>query len=254
MELKSTGTGWRKARFPFDRTNPASRAWSNTADHPVGLNSPPQPGNNLQPDRYASANLAARYEFDPAASASTPGFQSSRSALTGPLSPRMTELELKLNQEVIKEPNLWSLSELQAAAQQVVATSSDGAEQDQARRFLTKLDNCLYLRDQYIRRSSPGMAPLTVDNRPVSTLGDLSLDTLYDAHGWLKELVRDGGRAEPTYVLQNEAGKVTHHVLAGPGMNLSSYVSKRIGIIGQRGYHTRLKLDHVTAEKVIELK
>jgi uncharacterized protein YgiM (DUF1202 family) len=265
-QLRSTGSGWRKARFPIQRSGQGDRPWAdlsgaqsgsgsqNVAASQPGLNHPSEPA--VPPDRLASADLNAKYDINNSSPSWSTGFSTAAGNL-GPLTPRLTELELKLNQEMVKDPNLWRLDDLQVTAQQVATSASDQNEREQAQRFLSKLQNCLNLREQYVRRGSPGMAPLTKSGQAAgssTSSSDLSLDTLYDAHGWLKELVRDSGRTESTFVLQNDAGKITHHVMAGPGMNLSSYVSKRIGVVGQRGYHTRLKLDHVTVQKVIELK
>jgi hypothetical protein len=280
-QTKPTNSGWRKARFPIERSDSNSGVFASgsigrdgiagdsVARDPIAIAPAELNRFNSPPERFASADMDSRYDFSASGRpwSASGGYGSNTSISGAPLTNRMTELELKLNQEMIKEPNLWRLIDLQAAAEQVTATSSDRLEQEQAQRFLAKLENCRYLRDRYIRDGSPGQNPsyqvnaadrsglngLDGVNNKSGASTDFSLNSMYDAHGWLKELVRDGGRAEPTYVLQNESGKVTHHVQPGPGMSLSSYVSKRIGIIGQRGYHTRLKLDHVTVQKIIVL-
>jgi hypothetical protein len=256
----TSSSGWRQARTPIEKS-PANRFESLPTADRSNFNSPP--------DRMALAGRDTRYDVGTAVNGGlSSGFQTRAVPAMGPLTPRLTELELKLSQEMIKEPNQWRLIDLQTAAEKVGSTSTDAVEQIQAQRFLAKLEGCRQLRDQFIRSSGQrsGQNPEVAmgesrgrSTESISTVGteggkDLSLNTLYDAHGWLKELVRDGGRTDPTYVLQDENGKVTHHVSPGPGMNLSVYVSRRIGIIGQRGYHTRLKLDHVTAHKIIELK
>jgi len=67
-------------------------------------------------------------------------------------------------------------------------------------------------------------------------------------------MVTDGGQGAPSYVLQDANGKITHHVSPIQGMNLHRYLRSQVGIIGQRGYHKRLNLDHVTAHRVVELQ
>jgi hypothetical protein len=256
---RPSNQGWRQARAPIEKRNSAPFE-SLPINSAASFNRPP--------DRLASNSPETRYDVGPVVNLGfTSGFSSQPGLTHAPLTPRMTELELKLNQEMVKEPNQWRLIDLQSAAEGVVASSTDSAEQLQVQRFLAKLDGCRRLRDQYIQRggaqislreqgdygTAPSKVSLPVTNS-ADTSKEFSLNTLYDAHGWLKELVQDGGRVNPTFILQDENGKVTHHVSPGPGMNLSPYISKRIGIMGQRGYHTRLKLDHVTAQKIIELK
>lgn len=251
----SNNNGWRQARTPIER-GPANPFESlPNRDRP----SPP-----ASPERFASAPRDTRFDVGMTSGGLSAGSQTAPSSF-GPLTPRMTELELKLNQEMIKEPNQWRLIDLQTSAEKIVSSASDSGEQVQAQRFLRKLEDCRQLRDQFIRgkggqpnrelANSNNDPPTGGSTSPVNLDGkDVSLSTLYDAHGWLKEMAVDGGRTDPGYVLLDESGKVTHHVAPGPGMNLGVYVSKRIGIMGQRGYHTRYKLDHVTAHKVIELK
>ncbi len=258
-----SNSGWRRARNPIDRT--ASEVSPALTGGFHQSHSSPEP-----PERLASSRLDVHRDMEQLRSSEssfagstnfgTPHFGAAGySAVSS--TPRMTELELKLNQELVKEPNQWRLIDLQDSVRRLMESSTDSVEQYHAQRFLAKLENCRQIRDQYMDRSSSQRTSLGTDTRQSQTSGsdarssnEFSLDTLYDAHGWLRRLEREGGLKDPDYVLQDENGKVTHHIAPGPGMNLSSYQSKRVGIIGQRGYNTKLKLNHVTAQKVIELK
>jgi hypothetical protein len=156
---------------------------------------------------------------------------------------------------MIKEPNHWRLIDLQTAAQSISEGTNDLNERFQAQRLLAKLENCRKIRSNYLAAfNTNGSQNPNAPSAASTSVDEFSLDTMYDAHGWLNELVRDGGTKRSTYVLQDEHGKITHHISPQPGMNLSSYLKTKVGIIGKRGYHTELKLDHVTAERVIELK
>jgi hypothetical protein len=79
------------------------------------------------------------------------------------------------------------------------------------------------------------------------------LDSRFDAVGWLNELKRSSGTSPSTYVLQDETGKIIFHVTPIPGLNINRYLKQKIGVSGQRGFNQRLKLNHVTAERVFPL-
>ena len=263
----SNNAGWRQARRPIDRsaiTGPAE-GLPNTFGNSETNGSYSQ-GNfstlPVSPERLASSRIDPRFDMEQLLSPRATGNGSanamtiSTSGYSGsqPLSLRLTELELKLNQEMIKEPNQWRLVDLQTATQLVSDTTGDSVEQLQAQRLMIKLENCRKIRADYLQafNLNGGTAENGAVGSGLSEEG-FTLSTMYDAHGWLNELVRAGGTKESTYVLQDDNGKITHHVSPAPGMNLRSYLKSKVGIKGQRGYHTELKLDHVTAERVIEL-
>ena len=268
----TSSLGWRRARTPILNTEQAQQQDANwnamivaaTGTGSLTWNSDANLNSNFSanspPQRLASADLNSTFGL-----AHTTGALGGGNAMPGRLTPRLTELEMKLNQEVIKAPNLWRLTDLQMVAEHVLESSGDTLEKLQAQRFLEKIANCRQIRDRYLsnpnnaelfaaRNASASNRAIADRNNGVNENRDLSLDTLYDAHGRLNELVREAGKRESTFVLQDENGKITHHVLPAPGGSLSSYVGKRIGIIGQRGFHTRLNLDHITAQRIIELK
>ena len=80
------------------------------------------------------------------------------------------------------------------------------------------------------------------------------MGTTYDAYGWLDKLVRDSGNSPSTFVIKDDSGKITHHVSPAPGLNLHRYLRQKVGVIGQRGYHQQLRLDHVTVDRVVVLQ
>ncbi len=76
----------------------------------------------------------------------------------------------------------------------------------------------------------------------------------YEVVGIINTLVRDNGRSKPTYVLQDDQGKIIYHVSAAPGHNLHRYVKKQVAIKGARGFHRQLNLPHITAEEIFEIR
>ena len=170
----------------------------------------------------------------------------------------LTDLEFQLTQELIKkDPSSWKLSDLEQAANAIYQTSDRDRERLQAERFLTKLKSCRAIQTGF---TTPGsVAAIGGGSDPSQPVGtgvkpELDLSNTYDAHGWLSEIVRDDASGRIEYVLQDEAGNITHHVGPSPGMNLKRYLRSRIGIVGQRGYASELQLDHVTATRVVLLE
>jgi hypothetical protein len=167
-------------------------------------------------------------------------------------------LELQLTQELIKkDPAKWKLVDLEQAANAIYRTSDRESERVQAERFLTKLKSCRTI--QAGLASAGTMTAIGTGAAPSQPVGtgvnsELDLSNTYDAHGWLSEIVRDDASGRIEYVLQDEAGNITHHVGTSPGMNLKRYLRSRIGIVGQRGYASELQLDHVTASRVVLLE
>ncbi len=100
-----------------------------------------------------------------------------------------------------------------------------------------------------------GTASTDVVQGMVGTGVDTNVESgaLYDAHGWLTELVSEDRNNRPVYVLVNDEGKITHHIAPSPGLNLHRYLKSKVGVNGRQGYNNVLKLSHVTADAVSEL-
>jgi hypothetical protein len=284
--LNDVNRGWRQAsreerknRFSGDKTTGALDANYNLGNaSPVSHFSQPQvdnsyPYGNLAsssmqgyaPERLASANVNSRFDLEqlnqrPYSGNAGFGIPGLPGAATGtasslPLSVRLSELEFKLSNEMIKEPNQWRLIDLQTVADSIYQSTSDPRERLQAQQLLKKLENCRKIRSGYLEAYQRGGAAVNgLVGSGVATEALISLSTTYDAMGWLNELVRDGGTSKSTYVLQDDNGKITHHLAPGPGLNLHGYLKSKIGVIGQRGYHNTLDLNHVTVERVVELE
>ncbi|MEM7455332.1 MAG: hypothetical protein AAF456_13360 [Planctomycetota bacterium] len=182
---------------------------------------------------------------------------------TGPIGTALRELDIRLSREMVESPDLWRLETIKGEVQDALARASEAGDRAFGDRLLDKIRNCTYLRDQYRRQASADRASNVISSGVVQASATgvtgsgveqaVMLDTTYDAHGWLNELVRENGQGTSTYVLQDETGRITHHIAAVPGLNLHRYLKQEIGVIGQRGYNRRLKLDHVTAQRIIEL-
>jgi hypothetical protein len=159
---------------------------------------------------------------------------------------------------MLKPPGEWHLTDLIPQAEAIRATPADSIERQQAEALLAKLLRCQNIRSGHQAAYAEKPVGIGVESDKQRSSDDLDSEiyygTTYDAYGWLDKLVRDGGSLESTFVLKDENDKITHHITPAPGVNLHRYVKSKIGIIGQRGYHQKLNLDHVTAERIVILE
>ncbi len=194
-----------------------------------------------------------------------------------PFSSIIQRLELDLTQQVIQEPLAWRLEPLIAECRHVIQNSNDQVERARAERLLDKTLQFQRVQSNYMVdtrampvrtaaldsgqfgapsfnqfQDSPQAVGSQLNSNSISSESTLAGN--YDVVGILNELVRDNGRAKPTYVLQDEQGKILHHVAASPGVNLHRYLKKSVAIKGQLGYHRQLNLSHITAEEVFEIR
>ena len=58
----------------------------------------------------------------------------------------------------------------------------------------------------------------------------------------------------PRYALTDDNGNVMQFISPQPGLNLSSYVRKRIGVFGQRSYLANVEKPHLTAERIVSMR
>ena len=158
----------------------------------------------------------------------------------------LIQIEDKLSAEMLKDPQSWNLTEIKFATERAKAVSSDAVERLALQHILDKIAKCDQLRKGY-QQASP------FPNSSVAATAGVGAgaDRIYDATGLLKRLASSSGSMNPVYVLQDSLGNVTHEIAGSAGMNLGQYVDKRVGVIGRRGFNQRLRLQHVTVDRVV---
>ena len=92
---------------------------------------------------------------------------------------------------------------------------------------------------------TPGAAPAATELA--------ATDAKYDAVGTLKPVVSKRAQA-PRFALVDDHGDVVTFVTASPDVNLQSYVGKRIGVLGNRGFMPEYRRAHVTASRITPLE
>ncbi len=195
---------------------------------------------------------------------------------------RLGQLDNQLSMEIIKPVENWELQRLSDQLVQIQATATSEQERQQSLWLQSKLERLRATQRQLLNVPALGVVGFGggVVNRTASSsnflnssnFGTTSSNTgianavgtgvdsnvqngsLYDAFGWLSEFHQDHGRGPVGYVLQDDQGKITHHLEPSPGFNLGRYVKSKVGVIGTRGYNQRLKLSHVTVDRVVVLE
>ena len=260
--------GWRQSTRPIPNTEtgfdrlPIVGAQPPVASQPTRVaSSLPVTGDNPVPTRPESTRTLINSRPPADRYASLAGSASSnRFNGVAPSTDSVQNLELRLTNEMLKDPTRWQIDSILDSAMRARDSAASANEQLQATRLVDKCRNCLQVQAGFSHgQAAAGSGRKSSANSSVIGSGlrandqDVSFGATYDAYGWLNELVRKQGELESEYVLQNRDGKITHHVTASPGLNLRRYLKSKVGIIGQRGYNHALKLDHVVADRIIVL-
>lgn len=286
--IKSINSGWRRSKSPLERDSaigkhvstqspnqftapsiPASapgttRSFPISSDQMTAVQATPNSFAQSATDNLSIQQMPERYASNSDVWGTAPA-ESNATATTNPVqgSPTYTgleQLELALTNEMLKQPADWQLNDLLLQTEQFVDAAQNPDETQQANRLIEKIKRCQKLRSNYRSAYNDDSTANAGSERslrgPIGTgiAADVELGTTYDASGWLNELVNGKGSVKSSYVLQDDEGKITHHVLPAPGVNLHRYLGSKVGIIGQRGFDQRLNLDHVTAQRIVELR
>ena len=233
-----------------------------TSQQDFAPQSPAVSQNIQRPDRFASADSAFG-EVGIGQSNGTGRSQTIREIQplgSAKLSRRLRDLDMRLSAEVVKQDyDRWQLQDIGLDVQRIANAPVDISERVAAERLLNKINNFRQIQENArlvkpenlnsgLGPSSQNLVGTGVANNGTTT------ENIYDAQGWLNELVRNRGSLDSTYVLQDANGQITHHVQPAPGLNLHRYLRSKVGIIGPRGFNQRLSLDHVVAERIIVLQ
>ena len=164
----------------------------------------------------------------------------------------------------------WSIGLLLEQAQQILAKSG-AADQGAIERVIERLNQYQQVKDEHQRAAMidvsnlpPRSTDLHTRNLPFTDSdldssevgsGILSAEarrTAYLETGYLVR-VRSSRNDSPEYAIVDAQGAIQVFVTPQPGLNLSSYVRRHVGVFGRRGYLYRLKTQHVTVSRIVDL-
>jgi hypothetical protein len=165
-------------------------------------------------------------------------------------------LELELTVMVVEEPTVWTFDTLFPQAESLVDQAETALERGRARLLLNKIarfsdikqrsDAVAALREE-TERTSRELSALSPQLR--STGLSAASDARFDAVGKLTEVPSPKAGA-PRYALVDGSGRVRCYVTPAPGVSLTTFVGRQVGINGTRGYMPEQHVQHVMARQV----
>ena len=190
-----------------------------------------------------------------------------------PLPRDLGELENYLSQMVAQKTADWKLSPIRDQVLQMF-NAAPAQERPQWESLMARIQQFQDIHQQRLRLADTSFrtvprrlkningdvlplqtSDITKDLVDPSTQGKLSAEaqrTAYEETGYLME-VHSSRRGAPEYALVDEQGDVKIFVTPVPGLNLAHYLTKHIGVFGRRGYIYRLKTQHITITRVVDL-
>ena len=182
----------------------------------------------------------------------------------------VAELELAVSRMATRPSEQWNIGALRDRAQQML-TNSGAAEQGTIERIIERLNQYQQIKDEHQQAAStaasslpPRSTDLHIRNLPFNesdldssevgsgVLTSEARRTAYLETGYLVR-VRSSRSDAPEYAIVDAQGAIQVFVTPQPGLNLSSYVKRHVGIFGRRGYLYRLKTQHVTVSRIVDL-
>jgi len=175
---------------------------------------------------------------------------------------RVEWIELELARMAVREPQEWQLAGLRADAQKMADSGASIVERGRARLLLDKIAEFDALKGKYEKSAAQrvlgpaaGGAAIPAGTPPApgaAPAADAKLPD-YAGRGWLMPIWT--ARPDvPRYALTDQNGEILQLVTPAPGVNLSTYLRKEVGINGRSTYLQELGKQHVVAERVIELE
>ncbi|MBA63844.1 MAG: hypothetical protein CMJ76_15935 [Planctomycetaceae bacterium] len=182
----------------------------------------------------------------------------------------VAELEFAISQMATQPSDLWDIGLLRDRANQLLS-DSDAAEQGLIERIIERLNQYQQIKDERQRVEAidnlnlpPRSSDLNIRNLPFSE-SDLDMAevgsgvltrearrTAYEETGYLVR-VRASRNDAPEYAIVDAQGEVQVFVTPQPGLNLSTYLRRHVGVFGRRGYLYRLKTQHLTVTRIVDL-
>ena len=183
----------------------------------------------------------------------------------------ISELEIAISEMATRSSDSWDIGFLRDQANRLLSSSS-AAQQGAIERLIQRLDQYQKIKDEKQQLASTNLSSLPPRSTDLNTRklpfeeadinaageigsGVLSAEarrTAYTETGYLVR-VRSTRNDAPEYALVDAQGEVKVFISPQLGLNLSTYVRRHVGVFGRRGYLYRLKTQHVTVDRVVDL-
>ena len=177
----------------------------------------------------------------------------------------LNQLQADLTSMVAGPPASWNLTDLKQRTEYIIRHGASPVARGRARLLLDRIEEFENHADKTAFKtfgkvtSSSYATPIGSGTRNTSLASTQLGSQLngvasrsgrnYDATGWLVP-VYGAQSTLPEYALTNKQGQTIAYVTTLPGMNLSVYVNKPVGIVGLRGFLPQLQAGYIQAERV----
>ncbi len=175
----------------------------------------------------------------------------------------LEQIELELSAMVLEEPATWSLGELRERTSWLLDEAQTAVERGRARLLVNRIarfddirerqEAVLAMRDRSDRNSRlwAGLRPSDADAEKPTPL--FATDGRFDGAGRLVEVAPRKPGA-PRYALAGQSGEVLCYITAAaPGVHLSDYLGRQVGVVGTRGFMPEERTGHIMARHVTPL-
>jgi len=171
----------------------------------------------------------------------------------------LDEIDVELSIMLAEEPTVWQFDELEVRTQALLTEAETALERGRVRLLANKIAQSEDIKRRYdavngthsdTERHNRQLADLGRTRENAASQPDS--DSRFDGVGRLARVVPPKLGA-PRYALVNEKGELRCYVTPAPGLNMSYYVGRQIGVNGIRGYIADKRAQHVTAKHVTPL-
>jgi SH3-like domain-containing protein len=191
-----------------------------------------------------------------------------RSARSRELSPQdfqaeLQRLDLDLTGMILDDPANWSFDELRDRTNALMDQSRTAVERGRVRQLADKIarfedvkrrqDEVLAMRERTDRSERLYARLLPHEGGDADKTSAASdIDDRFDGVGRLTQVTAQKIGA-PRYALVDKSGNVRCYVTPAPGVRLSRYVDREVGVTGSRGYMLDERSSHIMARHVTPL-
>lgn len=162
-------------------------------------------------------------------------------------------IHVALSEQMTKTVGQWRVGDLRIRTQAIIDTSTSTEVRRQAQTLLSQIAQCEDLIRRYQMYSTTALSEGGADalNAIDSHTGNDVAGANYDGAGWLMRVASNRSGA-PRYALTDRFGNVVKFVVPQPGLNLSRFERKHVGVLGETK-SSSLDKPILTAERIIAL-
>lgn len=217
---------------------------------------PIRPGQSKSTSPLANASSETRIDDDDEEEGAPPVKFTDNSEL--PYGRRLKSLQSQLDLMRSREPGSWNVAEARDIFEKALQDAPSDAERDEALKSLAEVRRLEELKQRYLQSVGARERTLERDQELATTQQRKRRDSLaatprFTTEGMLQPAaIRVDG--QPTYTIKDSSGLATHYVVAVPGLNISEYVGKRVGLIGEVKKESRLPTPVLTVQQLAPLE